>query len=250
MIVKGEILPSRIQLSGTQRALLEERLQRARQSTSHASEPRSSIPRRTRTDEVPLSFAQERLWFLDQLEPSSAVYNVCQAVRMKGALDLAALEKSLNEIIRRHEILRTNFVTSDGRAVQVIALERSIAITVVDLSAWRDGTAGEEGRRRRHAAGARIPGRSSAFPCTHVTGGRTGGHAPAAIDASAQGAGPTGRGDPVHDVAGCVSGFTQPLDRPGRHCRRLGRCRPAEGRARETDRILREHPRVAGRPER
>ena len=120
MIVKEEILPSRMELSGTQRAQLEERLQRARQMTARPPE-RSSIPRRSGSDAVPLSFAQERLWFLDQLEPSTAVYNVCQAVRMSGTLDVIALEKAFNEIVRRHEILRTNFVASEGRAVQVIA---------------------------------------------------------------------------------------------------------------------------------
>ena len=148
MIVKDEILPSRMELSGSQRALLEERLQRARQSTSRSPEPRSSIPRRSAPGEIPLSFAQERLWFLGQLEPGSAVYNMCQAVRMKGALDLAMLEKALNEIIRRHEILRTNFVASDGRAIQLIAPNRTLGITVVDLSAWCDGTAEEELQRR------------------------------------------------------------------------------------------------------
>jgi len=148
MTVKDEVLPSRMELSGSQRALLEERLQRARQKGARTSEPRSSIPRRTTSDHLPLSFAQERLWFLDQLEPGSAVYNVCQAVRMKGTLDLAALEKALNEIIRRHEILRTNFVAAEGRAVQTIAAARTITPAVVDLSAWRDGTAEEELQRR------------------------------------------------------------------------------------------------------
>src|SRR5215207_1143016 len=136
--VKDDILPSRMELSGSQRALLEERLQRARQNGLRSPEPRSSIPRRAATENIPLSFAQERLWFLDQLEPGSAVYNVCQAVRMRGTLDLAALEKSLNEIIRRHEILRTNFVAVEGQPVQVISPTATIPIAVVDLSGWRD----------------------------------------------------------------------------------------------------------------
>lgn len=148
MIAKDEILPSRMELSGSQRAVLEERIQRARQTGARSAEPRTSIPRRSGREEVPLSFAQERLWFLDQLEPGSAVYNVCQAVSMKGMLDLAALEKALGEIIRRHEILRTNFVAADGRAVQTVAATRSITLRVVDLSAWRDGTAEEELQRR------------------------------------------------------------------------------------------------------
>src|SRR5437870_2491115 len=100
MIVKDEILTSRVDLSGPQRALLEQRLQRARQASTKPFESRTSIPRRTTDDDIPLSFAQERLWFLAQLEPGSAVYNMCQAVRMRGMLDLAALEKALNEIIR------------------------------------------------------------------------------------------------------------------------------------------------------
>ena len=148
MIVKDEILPSRMELSGSQRAQLEERLQRARQSNTRSPEPRSSIPRRTTQEDIPLSFAQERLWFLGQLEPGSAVYNMCQAVRMRGVLDLAILEKSLNDIVRRHEILRTNFVARDGRAIQVITPTRTLNVPVVDLSAWCDGTAEEELQRR------------------------------------------------------------------------------------------------------
>ena len=148
MTVKDEILPQRPELSGSQRAQLEQRLQRARQTATKSPEARSSIPRRTGEAEIPLSFAQERLWFLDQLEPGTAVYNVCQAVRLKGMLDLVALEKALNEIIRRHEILRTNFVAKDGAAVQVITPARPIHVAVVDLSAWRDGTATEELQRR------------------------------------------------------------------------------------------------------
>ncbi|HVS52164.1 MAG TPA: amino acid adenylation domain-containing protein [Opitutaceae bacterium] len=148
MSVKTELLPSRGELSGPQRALLEERLQRARTGAARGRETKPSIPRRPERDDVPLSFAQERLWFLDQLEPGSAVYNVCQAVRLTGVLNAAALEQALNEIVRRHEILRTNFVAAEGRPVQVIAPSRPTSLTVVDLSAWRDGTAQDEWRRR------------------------------------------------------------------------------------------------------
>ena len=68
----------------------------------------------------PISYAQQRLWFLDQLEPGNPVYNLPAGVRLKGALQLSALERSLNEIIRRHEALRTRFLTLDGEPVQVI----------------------------------------------------------------------------------------------------------------------------------
>lgn len=73
------------------------------------------------SDHFPLSFAQQRLWFLDQLEPGNPLYNNPSAIRLSGRLDLKALELSLNEIIRRHEILRTTFTAVDGQPVQVIA---------------------------------------------------------------------------------------------------------------------------------
>ena len=60
-----------------------------------------------RTEALPLSFAQQRLWFLDQLEPNSAFYNIPAAVRLSGPLNLAALERTFTEIVRRHEALRT-----------------------------------------------------------------------------------------------------------------------------------------------
>ncbi|MEK7784918.1 MAG: condensation domain-containing protein, partial [Chloroflexota bacterium] len=84
---------------------------------------------------LPLSFAQQRLWFLDQLEPNSPFYNLPEALRLAGPLDVAVLEQSLNEIVRRHEVLRTTFVTVDGKPQQVIAPagEAAIAALVIDL---------------------------------------------------------------------------------------------------------------------
>ena len=86
-----------------------------------------------RSVEMPLSFAQARLWFLDQLEPGNAFYNIPAAVRLSGQLNLAALEQSLNQIISRHEALRTNFVTVNGQPVQVIASTLTLTLPVVDL---------------------------------------------------------------------------------------------------------------------
>ena len=74
-----------------------------------------------RVPELPLSFAQQRLWFLTQLEPNSFLYNIPGAVRLKGKLNVEALQQSFNEIVRRHEALRTNFRTKEGRAVAVIS---------------------------------------------------------------------------------------------------------------------------------
>ena len=87
---------------------------------------------RSGTD-FPLSFAQERLWFLDQLTESSTAYTITLCVRLAGPLNVVALEQSFNEIIRRHEILRTNIVTINGHAVQRIASERRLSLAIVDL---------------------------------------------------------------------------------------------------------------------
>ena len=72
------------------------------------------------TGDAPLSFAQQRLWFLDQFEPGSVVYNIPAAVRLTGPLKVTALEQSLNEIVRRHDVLRATFPTVDAQPYQVI----------------------------------------------------------------------------------------------------------------------------------
>ncbi len=85
-------------------------------------------------ERVPLSFAQQRLWFLDQYGSNSSVYNISSALRLKGALDVAALEHSLNEIVRRHESLRTTISAVDGEPVQVIAPELRVCVPITDLT--------------------------------------------------------------------------------------------------------------------
>jgi amino acid adenylation domain-containing protein len=83
---------------------------------------------------LPLSFAQQRLWFLDQLEPESPLYNLPQVVQLNGALDVTALENSLNELVRRHESLRTCFVDNGGEPGQVILPPHHIDLVLEDLS--------------------------------------------------------------------------------------------------------------------
>ncbi|MFB2875779.1 amino acid adenylation domain-containing protein, partial [Floridanema aerugineum] len=85
------------------------------------------------TEELPLSYAQQRLWFLDQFDPNSALYNIPAALRLEGNLDRIALEKSLTEIIQRHEVLRTNFAVVDGQPCQIIHTETTWNVSVVDL---------------------------------------------------------------------------------------------------------------------
>jgi amino acid adenylation domain-containing protein len=81
----------------------------------------------------PLSFAQERLWFLEQLEPGSSAYNICRAARLTGPLNVEVLESSLNEIARRHEVMRTTFQIADGQPAQVIASELQGSIKLIEL---------------------------------------------------------------------------------------------------------------------
>ena len=82
----------------------------------------------------PASYAQQRLWFLDQLEPATALYNVPAAFRLRGRLDVGALERSLNEIVQRHEALRTTFDSRDGEALQVVHSHAVCCFLVIDLS--------------------------------------------------------------------------------------------------------------------
>ncbi|BAS60151.1 amino acid adenylation domain protein (plasmid) [Leptolyngbya boryana NIES-2135] len=116
-------------LSPEKRALL---LQRLHQTSQHPTP--TQIQRQARsTNTFPLSFAQQRLWFLNQLEPGNAFYNMPAAILLKGHLNIAALEHSLDALIQRHEALRTNFTTVAGDPVQVIATARSHNLSIVDL---------------------------------------------------------------------------------------------------------------------
>ncbi|WP_218081854.1 condensation domain-containing protein [Anthocerotibacter panamensis] len=119
-------------LSAQKLALLSLLLEEEGEDLASPSDP---IPRRLDSGPVPLSYAQQRLWFLDQLEPGTAVYNIAGGMRVKGFLDLKALEHSLNEIVRRHESLRTTFISVEGRPLQIIAPYEPFSVCVVDLRA-------------------------------------------------------------------------------------------------------------------
>ena len=88
----------------------------------------------SREQELPLSFAQERLWFFDQLEPGNPFYNLAATVELTGKLNVEALTQSFKEIINRHEALRTNFVSKDGQAIQVINNDVSFNLPVIELT--------------------------------------------------------------------------------------------------------------------
>ena len=80
-----------------------------------------------------LSFPQQRLWFLDRLEPGAPIYNIVHAIRLFGKLDVTALQRSLNQIIRRHDILRTTFHSDSDGPVQVVTPHRDLTLAVRDL---------------------------------------------------------------------------------------------------------------------
>ena len=97
--------------------------------------------------QYPLSFAQQRLWFLEQLEPETAIYNTPEAIRIRGPLHVEALEQSLNEIVRRHQALRTIFRVTEGPPMQVILPSLILALPVVDLSDRPENGREDQARR-------------------------------------------------------------------------------------------------------
>ena len=110
-------------LSDEQKRLLAQRLSRRRPSAA------TGIPRQDPAQAVfPLSFAQQRFWFLTQLGGSNAAYNITEIHRLRGPLDLAALDNAINEMIRRHSVLRTTFEVADGVPQQRIAA--TLAVTM------------------------------------------------------------------------------------------------------------------------
>ena len=120
---------TRTELSETKRLLLERRLKGRRLPAA----PPSAIPRRSASQTTPLSSAQQRLWILHQMEPQNPHYNMPVAVRLRGALDIAALERTLTAITRRHESLRTSLPSRRGQPVQVIADAMQLELPVIDL---------------------------------------------------------------------------------------------------------------------
>src|ERR1051325_6048143 len=117
-------------LSPAKRALLERRLR----TEIRRKAPQPQLTAKERREPARASFAQERLWFLQQLEPKSAAYNVPRAIRILGNLNLKVLEQSVNEIIARHEPLRTRFSLIEGELRQVVTEGSPIQIPVQDLS--------------------------------------------------------------------------------------------------------------------
>jgi len=163
----GVELPLRALFESQTVRALAERIQGLARAGGGA-EPPAVVPV-PREGALPLSFAQERLWLVDQLDPGSSAYNVAAGLRMRGALDAAALARALGEVVRRHEVLRTTYRTGlDGRPLQVIGPPHAVSLPVVDLSGV-DAEAREPLARRLAREEARRPFSLSAGPLVRCT---------------------------------------------------------------------------------
>ena len=118
-------------LSPQRRALFEMLLKKKRGESLSRTRIK---PRASGSNSASLSFAQQRLWLIDQLEPGNAMYNSPVALRLTGCLNVTALERTLSEIVRRHELLRTTFSVIDDQPVQVVAPPSALTLPIVDLS--------------------------------------------------------------------------------------------------------------------
>ncbi|HVG20854.1 MAG TPA: amino acid adenylation domain-containing protein, partial [Blastocatellia bacterium] len=115
--------------SATKQALLE----KLRQGKLVGPSESRVIPRREENALAPLSFAQQRLWVLEQLDPGNTTYNITGAVQLRGRLDVATFERALNEVIKRHAILRTTFQLVGAEPVQIIAPQYHLTLPIVDI---------------------------------------------------------------------------------------------------------------------
>ena len=118
------------QLSPAKRALLEQKMRQKALNKNRES----VIPRRENHESASLSFSQVRMWLLDRFEPGNPAYNRPTNIHLTGRLNVPILEQSLNEIVRRHEILRTSFPAVDGQPVQVISSTLTLTLPIVELS--------------------------------------------------------------------------------------------------------------------
>src|SRR5262249_3084354 len=128
------------------------RVEEAMRAGRHDETP--ALIRASREREQPLSFAQQRLWFIDQLEPGSAMYNVPTALRVRGELKQELLETVVSGVVRRHEVLRTRFEVREGQPAQIINEVRPVEAAEIDVSGLDE--------RQREGEARRIAGEEAA----------------------------------------------------------------------------------------
>jgi amino acid adenylation domain-containing protein len=152
----GVELPVRAAFEARTLAALARRIEEAMRALPTGIPSRPPLARVSRAEPLPLSFPQARLWFLDRLEPGSPVYNLPVALRLTGPLDPAALERALDEVFRRHEVLRTTFAEgADGEPHQVVAPFRPAGLPLADLSGLPPAAARAEASRQIERAARR-----------------------------------------------------------------------------------------------
>lgn len=150
-------------LTPEHRALLMLRLRNRALARGQRSSPAPPIQRVPRDRVLPLSFSQQRLWFLDQLEPGTHFYSLPFAVRLRGQLNISAMERALAELVRRHESLRTSFAAAEGEPpAQIIAQQMRLRLPLVNLSLLSP--------RRRETEAARLAHRESLQPFDLASG--------------------------------------------------------------------------------
>jgi hypothetical protein len=123
-------MPNTTELSDAKRALLEKYLRGDRPRTITSE---SAVSRRRSGNTAPLSFGQQQIWLLGRLMPAVPVYNECVTIHLPGQLDVEVLERSFNEVIRRHEAWRTSFPVVNGQPIQLIHPAPTFKLPVVDL---------------------------------------------------------------------------------------------------------------------
>ncbi|HEU4795996.1 MAG TPA: condensation domain-containing protein, partial [Pyrinomonadaceae bacterium] len=130
-----DLFSQRERLTPAKLGLLQKRLEQARQQREQAKTAAvPSIPHREDEGPAPVSFAQQRLWFIDQLEPGTTIYNKANAVRLKGRLNVDVLAATFTELFRRHESLRTVFINNGGQPMQVVNPPQPVTLSPIDFS--------------------------------------------------------------------------------------------------------------------
>ncbi|HMQ53454.1 MAG TPA: amino acid adenylation domain-containing protein, partial [Anaerolineae bacterium] len=132
MTPQTDLSERKANLSAAKQALLARRLRGELKATA----PEETILPQPAGEAAGLSFAQQRLWFLHQLEPHSPAYNMINLIRLQGPLDPARLEASLNEVVRRHEMLRTSFAVENRQPVQQVVPNLTLNLELIEAGAW------------------------------------------------------------------------------------------------------------------
>src|SRR5437764_1201863 len=209
-------------------------------------EKAGAMERVSRERKLPLSYAQQRLWFINQLEPGSPAYNISMALRVRGKLRVEALQRAVEAVVERHEVLRTHFTWVEGQATQVIAERWGGSLELLDVRGRQEGESEARDWVRQEMHRGYDLGRGPLLRLGLVRMAEEEwilllGMHHIVNDGGAEKAEPRDRCDVVHDVAGGVAGVAVEVHGAGRHQHRDADCEPQPGGDRGADRVFREH---------